>query len=277
MASNQLSTSQQRLSKYQHPTNLIFQIVAFVRLLVLAASQTKLSDYVISGLFSVTIRQALFIAPCSHTFHYKCIRPLIEAHHPSFSCPLCRTYADLEDDVEIELQFEEEEDHAAAAAQADGDIPHLSKQNLDRGTNGLHGDVDDDDDDDEGAGIDIDVIDANSFEGQNYQTRSNSRQGPRIGENGLGGAETEVEGDGPGYIMRTTRGLRRGGGAFSSSRNGAAGSPLNADLTDEADELMAIDHASQVRLDDMGMYVDGGGEGREMIDVDATVGAKRKR
>ncbi|KAM6490920.1 hypothetical protein JOM56_013624 [Amanita muscaria] len=39
-----------------------------------------------------TIRQALFIAPCSHT----------EAHHPAFSCPLCRTFADLDEDVEVE-------------------------------------------------------------------------------------------------------------------------------------------------------------------------------
>ncbi|KAG6818768.1 hypothetical protein H0H93_001980, partial [Arthromyces matolae] len=54
-------------------------------------------------LFSVTIRQALFIAPCSHTFHYKCIRPLLETHHPAFSCPLCRTFADLEEDVEVEV------------------------------------------------------------------------------------------------------------------------------------------------------------------------------
>ncbi|TFK65261.1 hypothetical protein BDN72DRAFT_736475, partial [Pluteus cervinus] len=53
-----------------------------------------------SGLFGVTIRQALFISPCSHTFHYKCIRPMLEQHHPAFSCPLCRTYADLEEDVE---------------------------------------------------------------------------------------------------------------------------------------------------------------------------------
>ncbi|KAF5354055.1 hypothetical protein D9756_006971 [Leucocoprinus leucothites] len=53
-------------------------------------------------LFSVTIRQALFIAPCSHTFHYKCIRPILEAHHPSFTCPLCRTYADLDEDVEVD-------------------------------------------------------------------------------------------------------------------------------------------------------------------------------
>ncbi|KAE8214261.1 hypothetical protein CF327_g2302 [Tilletia walkeri] len=53
-------------------------------------------------LFSVTVCQALFIAPCSHVFHYKCIRPLLTQHHPGFSCPLCRTFADLEADVEEE-------------------------------------------------------------------------------------------------------------------------------------------------------------------------------
>ncbi|KAJ7750833.1 SMAD/FHA domain-containing protein [Mycena metata] len=53
-------------------------------------------------LFPVSIRQALFIAPCSHAFHYKCLRPLLETHHPAFSCPLCRTFADLEEDVEVE-------------------------------------------------------------------------------------------------------------------------------------------------------------------------------
>ncbi|KAJ7930805.1 hypothetical protein B0H13DRAFT_2263982 [Mycena leptocephala] len=35
-------------------------------------------------LFPVSIRQALFIAPCSHAFHYKCLRPLLETHHPGF-------------------------------------------------------------------------------------------------------------------------------------------------------------------------------------------------
>jgi hypothetical protein len=53
----------------------------------------------------VTIRQALFIAPCSHTFHYKCIRPLLDSHHPAFSCPLCRTFADLEEDVEVDTEL----------------------------------------------------------------------------------------------------------------------------------------------------------------------------
>ncbi|KAJ7930839.1 hypothetical protein B0H13DRAFT_875718 [Mycena leptocephala] len=57
-------------------------------------------------LFPVSIRQALFIAPCSHAFHYKCLRPLLETHHPGFSCPLCRTFADLEEDVEVEPEGE---------------------------------------------------------------------------------------------------------------------------------------------------------------------------
>lgn len=59
-------------------------------------------------LFAVTIRQALFIAPCSHAFHYKCIRPLLEAHSSAFSCPLCRTFADLDEDVEVEIEPEPE-------------------------------------------------------------------------------------------------------------------------------------------------------------------------
>ncbi|KAG8993605.1 hypothetical protein FRB94_010688 [Tulasnella sp. JGI-2019a] len=53
-------------------------------------------------LFGVSVCQSLFIAPCSHAFHYKCIRPMLELHHPGFSCPLCRTFADLEADVEVD-------------------------------------------------------------------------------------------------------------------------------------------------------------------------------
>lgn len=66
-----------------------------------SAVKTQLGDCCIC-LFPVTIRQALFITPCSHTFHYKCLRPLLETHHPGFCCPLCRTFADLEEDVEID-------------------------------------------------------------------------------------------------------------------------------------------------------------------------------
>ena len=52
----------------------------------------------------MTVRQSLFIAPCSHVFHYKCVRPLLQQYHPGFSCPICRTFANLEEDVEVELE-----------------------------------------------------------------------------------------------------------------------------------------------------------------------------
>ncbi|CAK3800475.1 E3 ubiquitin- ligase DMA1 [Lecanosticta acicola] len=45
--------------------------------------------------------QALFVAPCSHVWHYKCIRNLIHSPQwPNFLCPNCRFMADLEADVE---------------------------------------------------------------------------------------------------------------------------------------------------------------------------------
>jgi hypothetical protein len=68
----------------------------------------------------VTIRQALFIAPCSHTFHYKCIRPLLITHHPSFSCPLCRTFFDLDEDVEVDNASVGEEDPLAFSEEEGG-------------------------------------------------------------------------------------------------------------------------------------------------------------
>ncbi|KAH0602683.1 uncharacterized protein H6S33_008333 [Morchella sextelata] len=44
--------------------------------------------------------QSLFVAPCSHVWHYKCIRPLVEKDYPSFLCPNCRAIADLDRDIE---------------------------------------------------------------------------------------------------------------------------------------------------------------------------------
>ncbi|CAO1629364.1 unnamed protein product [Parajaminaea phylloscopi] len=74
-------------------------------------------------LFSVTVCQALFIAPCSHVYHYKCIRPMLNLHHPGFSCPLCRTFADLEADVEQDEEWQEalvKEAEAAETARLQG-------------------------------------------------------------------------------------------------------------------------------------------------------------
>ncbi|KXS16882.1 hypothetical protein M427DRAFT_494645 [Gonapodya prolifera JEL478] len=43
--------------------------------------------------------QALFLAPCSHCYHYKCVRPLLEHQGVMFLCPLCRQVANLEASV----------------------------------------------------------------------------------------------------------------------------------------------------------------------------------
>ena len=46
--------------------------------------------------------QSLFVAPCSHVWHYKCIRPILSDHKswPHFLCPNCRAVTDLEADIE---------------------------------------------------------------------------------------------------------------------------------------------------------------------------------
>jgi hypothetical protein len=48
------------------------------------------------------------VAPCSHTWHYKCIRVIINGPHwPHFICPNCRTVADLEAELDDPLAEEE--------------------------------------------------------------------------------------------------------------------------------------------------------------------------
>ncbi|ODQ78291.1 hypothetical protein BABINDRAFT_27652, partial [Babjeviella inositovora NRRL Y-12698] len=42
--------------------------------------------------------QAVFISPCSHLWHYKCIRPILLKCYPQFFCPNCRSMCDLETD-----------------------------------------------------------------------------------------------------------------------------------------------------------------------------------
>jgi hypothetical protein len=45
--------------------------------------------------------QALFIAPCSHCFHYKCIQNILK-ETIMFPCPVCRQVANLEASVSME-------------------------------------------------------------------------------------------------------------------------------------------------------------------------------
>ncbi|KAI8992584.1 hypothetical protein BDB01DRAFT_778931 [Pilobolus umbonatus] len=54
-------------------------------------------------LYAIAPFQALFIAPCSHMFHFKCLRPIVFQNYPGFSCPLCRSYFDLEASVAVEV------------------------------------------------------------------------------------------------------------------------------------------------------------------------------
>src|SRR4051794_13024936 len=61
--------------------------------------------------------QSLFVAPCSHVWHYKCIRPILNGpSYPHFLCPNCRAVADLEADVDE--PFEEWDDAGSDIANA---------------------------------------------------------------------------------------------------------------------------------------------------------------
>ncbi|ROV87618.1 hypothetical protein VSDG_09616 [Cytospora chrysosperma] len=60
---------------------------------------------------SIAPCQCLFVAPCSHTWHFKCIRSLLSSpHYPIFICPNCRAAADLEAEVEDPEDWEALED-----------------------------------------------------------------------------------------------------------------------------------------------------------------------
>jgi hypothetical protein len=74
--------------------------------------------------------QSLFVAPCSHVWHYKCIRPILNGPTwPNFLCPNCRAVADLEEDVEDTGEFEDWE----GEEQANGDSSaHTDPEQADR-------------------------------------------------------------------------------------------------------------------------------------------------
>ncbi|KAK4241891.1 hypothetical protein C8A03DRAFT_40726 [Achaetomium macrosporum] len=67
---------------------------------------------------SIAPCQSLFVAPCSHTWHYKCIRSLLSApSYPIFICPNCRAAADLEAEVEDPEEWEQLDSDEGAAPQ----------------------------------------------------------------------------------------------------------------------------------------------------------------
>jgi len=63
------------------------------------------------SLFSLNVLaplQALFLAPCAHAFHYKCVTPLLQLG-VMFQCPLCRQVANLDAGVSTETGWEDNE------------------------------------------------------------------------------------------------------------------------------------------------------------------------
>jgi len=93
-----------------------------------------------SLLTSVQPCQSLFVAPCSHVWHYKCIRPILNdpKSWPQFLCPNCRARHDLEADVD-DLDGEDWEDANGAdtspeiipSQQANGAIPEDEDEDMD--------------------------------------------------------------------------------------------------------------------------------------------------
>ena len=84
------------------------------------------------------------MAPCSHVWHYKCIRPILNDHKtwPQFLCPNCRAVADLEADVDDPSNVSWEEDEVEAEAEAEAGKDETDGINA---TAGLPGSSEDDD------------------------------------------------------------------------------------------------------------------------------------
>ncbi|KAF4980472.1 hypothetical protein FZEAL_3517 [Fusarium zealandicum] len=106
-----------------------FNMAAHARLQTMAASGASGSNSQDCSicLSSIAPCQSLFVAPCSHTWHFKCVRSLLTSpQYPIFICPNCRAGADLEADVD-ELAEEwkqlksEAEAEAATPAKVDTD------------------------------------------------------------------------------------------------------------------------------------------------------------
>lgn len=75
-------------------------------------------------LSSIAPCQSLFVAPCSHTWHFKCVRSLLMSpQYPIFICPNCRAGADLEADVdELAEEWEQLKSEGEAEVEAENQV-----------------------------------------------------------------------------------------------------------------------------------------------------------
>ncbi|SCU85390.1 LADA_0D07228g1_1 [Lachancea dasiensis] len=53
--------------------------------------------------------QAIFISPCSHSWHYQCVRRLVVSTYPQFVCPNCRSSCDLEASLDSDMDSDDNE------------------------------------------------------------------------------------------------------------------------------------------------------------------------
>ncbi|KAL4216172.1 hypothetical protein AB4K20DRAFT_1877625 [Rhizopus microsporus] len=97
------------INRHHRPRPVSFSLATFQNLRSLTTSSSTDLDECCICLYSLAPFQALFVAPCSHTFHFKCIRPLFQSY-PGFQCPMCRTYSDLEASVDHHA-IEENDSH----------------------------------------------------------------------------------------------------------------------------------------------------------------------
>ncbi|KAI7300654.1 SMAD/FHA domain-containing protein, partial [Hortaea werneckii] len=86
--------------------------------------------------------QALFVAPCGHVWHYKCVRNLVHGpSYPHFLCPNCRFVADLEADVEPDEEEEEGEEEEEEEGEGFNEVgeeegewePFVADEDVERG------------------------------------------------------------------------------------------------------------------------------------------------
>lgn len=103
------------LKNHQSPTGCKFLIVESIG--PRSASYDILTD------LTHRDRPLLRINPPKRSSSYRALipstRPLIECHHPAFSCPLCWTYADLEEVVGVEPRATDLDANLDADAETD--------------------------------------------------------------------------------------------------------------------------------------------------------------
>lgn len=66
--------------------------------------------------------QAIFISPCAHSWHFRCVRRLVMLSYPQFICPNCRSSCDLE----ASFESSDEEDESDVESEGDQLVDQLS-------------------------------------------------------------------------------------------------------------------------------------------------------